>query len=52
MWYCWYIEGASRAGFNVQTNLLGRRPEKKGRKQVHDLQAIAVSPLGRIWAMK
>lgn len=44
--YCWYIEAASRAGFNVSANLLWQKARKTGRKQAHDLQAIAVSSLG------
>lgn len=46
--YWWYTEAASRPGFNVWTNLLWQKARKKGRKQAHDLQAIAGSSLGRL----
>jgi len=46
--YCWYIKAASKAGFNIWTNLLWQNARKEGRKQAHYLQAIASSSLGKL----
>lgn len=49
--YYWYIETASRAGFNVQTNLLGRRPEKREGNKLMTSRQLLAALWGDCWVM-